>query len=200
MNRKEMVKTRTEELTKLSDMQLVDSIVKYFEQNATMPGEKTIKDYALSLKGEFDGNAINGLLSQVRNDLIEEFASLCVKEVKLKNVTAANETKKNEGSATLRASDLPMVLTDTKPIPVNTMKNVFTLPASICEGNTGNTVCFMNADNKLQTFAALPAGFGKNHPTTADMDCIVIATDYSNGKFANMSYSMLIDLGQRLAA
>ena len=61
-----------------------------------MPGEKAIKDYALSLKGEFDVDAITGLLSEVRNDLIEQFASLCVKEMKMKNVQVVNDTKKNK--------------------------------------------------------------------------------------------------------
>ena len=62
MNRKEMVQARVEKLQKLSDADLVQTIVRYFEKNHTMPGEKAIKDYALSLKGEFDVDAITGLL------------------------------------------------------------------------------------------------------------------------------------------
>lgn len=205
MSRIEMVKTRTEALSKLSDMQLINVIVKYFEQNATMPGEKALKDYATSLKNEFDGNAITGLLSEVRKDLIEQFASLCVKEVKLKNVMVANDTKKRrelEGIFPL-ASELPMVLKDSAPIPVNTMKNVYEMPASV--------VCTIVGIKGISTesgepmaISVLPAGFVKNHSSLDDvlhdMEATVIATDYSNGKFANMSYRMLIDLCQNIAA
>ena len=133
MNRKEMVQARVEKLQKLSDADLVQTIVRYFEKNHTMPGEKAIKDYALSLKGEFDVDAITGLLSEVRNDLIEQFASLCVKEMKVKNVQVVNDTKKNKDTDGTKVTDLPMVLKDIVPVsnPANTVKNVYELPATI---------------------------------------------------------------------
>ena len=110
MNRKEMVQARVEKLQKLSDADLVQTIVRYFEKNHTMPGEKAIKDYALSLKGEFDVDAITGLLSEVRNDLIEQFASLCVKEMKMKNVQVVNDTKKNRIQMAQRSLTFPWCL------------------------------------------------------------------------------------------
>ncbi len=69
MNRKEMVQARVEKLKKLSDADLVQTIVRYFEKNHTMPGEKAIKDYALSLKGEFDVDAITEGIDKVYVDL-----------------------------------------------------------------------------------------------------------------------------------
>lgn len=198
MTRKEMVTKRAEKLSQLSDMQLIDTIVKYFEQNATMPGEKALKDYATSLKNEFDGNAITGLLSEVRKDLIEQFASLCVKEVRIKP-TVANDTKKNKEAKKLLASDLPMELTDIipVPVPVNTTKNVYVMAASISGENGIQLITESIPSYELGSF---PAGFIKNHKTLEGMKGVVIATDYSNGKFANMSYKMLIDLGQSIAA
>lgn len=191
-----MVKTRTEALSELTDIQLVDTIISYFKQNATMPGEKSLKDYALSLKSELDGNVITGLLAQVRNDMIEEFASLCVKEVKLVNVQAENDTKKNKDTDGRKASELPLVLADAKPIPVNTIKNIYNMNAEI---SSESMVCIGTAeDGERSVLASLPNGFKKNHPALAGMNGTVIASDYSNGNFANMSYRMLIDLGQNL--
>lgn len=197
MNRKEMVEARTAQLKKLTDIELVDMIVSYFHGNATMPGEKSLKDYALSLKGEFDGSVITGLLSQVRGELIETFASTLVKEVRLKNVAALNENRKNRGTEGTKASDLPMVLKDAKPIPVNAVKNIYEMEAGIT--GTDNIVCVRGKEGPAP-LASIPDGFRKNHPGLQGMAGTVIATDYSNGRFANMSYRLLVDLGQNLAA
>lgn len=200
MNRTEMVKARAAELSKLSDTQLVDTIIKYFNQNATLPGEKAIKDYALTLKGEFDGKIITGLLSQVRNELIEEFASLCIKEVKLKHLAVKNVTKKNKDVKGLLASDLPMELSDVTPTPVKggiITVNDYVMCAEISDKE--NHPCITESIPSY-VLGQLPAGFKKNHRNLIGMKAVVIAKDYSNGKFANMSYKVLIDLGQTLAA
>ncbi len=200
MNRTEMVKARAKKLSEMSDVNLVDAIVKYFEENAAMPGEKALKDFAISLKTELDAHIGVGLLSQTRMDLIEEFSSLCVKEVKLKNVRAVNETKKNADLDAVKAGDLPMVLADAKLIPVNTMKNVYEMNGMINGDEDGHRfVNICDAKDGSFEFAALPGGFQKNHALQHGMDVTVIASDYSNGKFANMSYTMLIDLGQKIA-
>ena len=198
MGRIEMVNARTEALSKLTDMQLIDTIVKYFEKNATMPGEKALKDFAVNLKNEFDGSAITSMFSEIRKNLIEQFASLCIKEVKLTNVMAANDTKKRkEQNGTFpMASELPMVLKDTTPIQVNAMKNVYEMPAVVMLDSIVSIPDISTENEEPQAFATLPAGFTKNHPSLNNMKAAIIATDYSNGKFANMSYSMLIDLCQ----
>lgn len=198
MNRTEMVKERTNELHRMSDKKLVCTILSYFEKNATMPGEKAIKDNAASLMAMFEQNPEYELLTSFRNELIEEFASLCVKEVKLKNVQAMNETKKNADEDKPKASDLPMVLTDAKPVPVNTMKNIYSMNAVISE--TDGLVHVMLDYKTDFCLGTLPRGFKKNHRTIAGMNAVVVAADHSNGKFRNMSYSLLIDLGQDLAA
>lgn len=199
MNRKEMVQVRVEKLQKLSDADLVQTIVRYFEKNHTMPGEKAIKDYALSLKGEFDVDAITGLLSEVRNDLIEQFASLCVKEMKVKNVQVVNDTKKNKDTDGTKVTDLPMVLKDIVPVlnPANTVKNVYELPAMIV---FRDSAVYAEKDGVALNLGSIPKGFKKNHGTSQLMQGTVIVTDHSNGKFANMSYRMLVDLGQAIPA
>lgn len=194
MNRIEMVKARTAQLEKLDDIQLVDAVITYFKTNRTLPGQKALKDFALGLKAEFNGTAMTGLLSQVRKDLIEEFASLLVQEVKLVNVRALNENKPNRDKAGTKASDLPMVLKDVQPIPVNNVKNTYEMGAYI----TGRGVYNEDGLDTGDVFAILPKGFVKNHPGMDGFTGTVLASDHSNGKFANMSYRLLIDLGQTL--
>lgn len=194
MNRAEMVKARAAELGKLDDFQLVDAVIAYFKNNRTLPGQKALKDFALGLKAEFNGTAMTGLLSQVRKDLIEEFASLLVQEVKLVNVRVLNENKPNRDKPGRKASDLSMVLTDVQPVPVNAVKNSYQMTAYI----TGRGVYDENGQDTGDVFALLPGGFVKNHPGMDGFEGTVIASDHSNGKFANMSYRLLIDLGQAM--
>lgn len=208
MNRAEMVKIRTEELSRLSDTQLVDTIAEYFRQNMTMPGEKALKDLAAGFAEELEKMG-TGILSEVRRDMIEEFASICVKEVRLKKVKVVNKTKQNKDAKEIHASDLPMVLSDEKSIWGQNTKTIkyqvrflynmvlYNMIGTIPE--TGDRVRIPWVGDDI-TLAFIPEGFRKNHKTLAGMQGTVIATDYSNGNFANMSYSLLIDLGQNLTA
>lgn len=189
MGRTEMVTARTEALNALTDKELVETIVAYFAGNNTMPGEKDLKDRASILLAEMEEGQIIGFMNEIRKDLIEEFASILVKETKIKDNVVLNENKKNKDAEGLKASDLPMLLKDAMPIPTNTMKNIYELPVTIdADGN----VCTENGDK----MGVVPEGFQKNHKNVYGMTGTVIATDYSNGKFANMSYSLVIDLGQ----
>lgn len=189
MGRTEMVTARTEALNALTDTELAGAIVAYFAGNSTMPGEKDLKDRASILSAELEEGKITGFTSEVRRDMIEEFTGVLVKETKIKDNVVLNENKKNKDADGLKASDLPMVLKDAMPIPTNTMKNIYELPVSIdTEGNV-----LTEGGEKL---GMIPAGFQKNHKGVYGMTGTVIATDYSNGKFANMSYSLIIDLGQ----
>lgn len=199
MNRTELVKTKAEEFSRLSDRELVRVIVSYFNHNRTMPGEKEIKDNANDLLKAIDMKHGTRITAEYRRELIERFSSLCVKEVKLKAVQAKNETKKNEGVNMPKAGDLPMELKDSEFIPVNTMKDTYEMPAMIF-GALDDAVC-VNGDTLAgKVFGSLPKGFRKNHDMLSGLEGTVIATDYSNGKFKNMSYSLLIDLSQGLTA
>lgn len=191
-----MVNARAEELSRLSDRGLVCAIRGYFRENATMPGEKAVKDYAFGKTCRGKTWTIDRLTISARKELIEEFSPLCVKEVKLKDIRVANETKKNAGTTARKASDLPMVLKATNLALINTMKNVYEMPASISDD--GRTVCIKDGNGSDFILASIPEGFAKNHRTLGGMEGTVIATDHSNGKFANMSYTLLVDLGQRI--
>lgn len=193
MDRAEMVNARKEQLSKLSDVGLVSAILDYFEGNRTMPGEKNLKLTAQQFAAEFDEGSMTGILTDYRNEMIDEFASILVKEVRMKNVTILSENRKNKDVEGLKVSCLPMELIDTKPGKVlNTVVNTYGMDAFISTGNV--------AYGDGSTIADIPEGFQKNHPGINGMKGTVIVTDHSNGKFANMSYRMFIDLGQELAA
>lgn len=194
MGRDAMVKTRRECLNTLSDKELADAVVAYFAENNTMPGEKDLKDRASILSAELAEGQITGFTSEIRKDLIEEFASVLVKETKIRDNIILNENKKNKDAEGLKASDLPMILRDTVQVKnTNAMKNVYELPVTI---NTDGGIVTENGD----AIGTLPAGFQKNHTNVSGMSGTVIATDYSNGKFANMSYALVIDFGAKKAA
>lgn len=194
MGRTEIVEARKETLEKLSDKELAAAVVAYFGENKTMPGEKDLKDRATILSTELNEGKISGVTSEVRKDLIEEFTTVLVKETKITENVVLNENKKNKDAEGVKAGDLPMILRASEPIPNNTMKNTYELPVTIGEDGSITENATAN-ETKLGT---LPKGFMKNHPNVCGMSGTVIATDYSNGKFANMSYSVVIDLGQRV--
>lgn len=196
--RNEMVTRRIGLLSGLTDLDLAKTISGYFENNHTMPGEKWIKDTANQMLSEFDTEDATMLLPDVRRSLIEAFAEVCVKSMPIRYVEVANETKKNRETKLRRAGELPMTLSEAVPVPVkdNTvMKNIYEMPASL---NIAEKSIYVKdtQDRNLLAFylGKITKGFYKNHFSKAPMDCTVIATDHSNGKFANMSYHMLVDL------
>lgn len=194
MNRSEMVKTRTEELSKLSDRELVCAIVEYFKQNATMPGEKNIKDTAAMLFAEMEEKQDFALLKEFRKELIEEFASLCVKQIKLRKVKIPNKTKKNEQD--MSPENLSMVLKDSQyRESTNSIKDIYEMDAII---SGADNIVVESTDGRI-ILAGMPEKFHKNHPDTYDKKASVLATDHSNGKLANMSYMLLIDLAPQVA-
>lgn len=201
MNRKQIVKERMESLSRLNDKELVQAVAAYFAENATMPGEKAVKDTAAYLLAEMRTKPGMGISTECRRELIETFSSLCVKEVKLQGVRAKNETKKNEGLNMPKASDLPMELKDSEYIPVNTMKDTYEMEA-VAEGHLGERKCVKIAgvDDDGYVLGYLPKGFSKNHRNIEGMQGTVFAADYSNGNFRNMNYTFIVDLAQGLVA
>ena len=204
MDRSEMVKARIAELEKLDDFQLVDTVLEYFKQNATLPGQKRLKTFAQDLKAEFDGKAIQGMLPQMRKELIKDFASILVREVHLKNVRAMNANKPNRDKAGCKMKDLTdtgaMAPAGSESIPINGTKDSYTMPVHIKDGSVypslGRGLFKDEALASGAAFAQLPGGFLTNHKALDGMEATVVAGDYSGGKFANMSYRLLIDLGQ----
>lgn len=196
--RDEMIKRRIGMLSGLSDLQLAQTISAYFENNHTMPGEKWIKDTANQILDEFDGEGSTMMLAPVRQSLIEGFAAACVKSMPVRYVEVVNETKKNRDSKLRKASDLPMTLSEVIPVPMkdNTVvKNIYEIPASLNVMEKSIYVKDAQNENILAFYLGrITKGFYKNHFIKQPVDCTVVATDHSNGKFANMSYQMLVDL------
>lgn len=177
-SRSEMVKAEIQKLQSLTDFQLAQTICRYFKENQTMPGEKALKDMAKDLTAELGGEATTQLIGQVRDDLIEQFASLCVKEVKLTKVTV-KDSMNIPGMTKME----------------NTEKNTWYLPVTI--DDQGHAVTL---DENALSIGMLPDGFRKNHRTVSGMQVSLLMTDHSNGKFKNLSWTLIVDLGQTLAA
>lgn len=195
MERIQIVNELTQKLNDLADMDLVNTVIAYFESNATMPGEKNVKDMAATLKKDLDANESFGLSSEVRTDLIETFSSLAVKEVKLKNVSVVNATKKNRDMRCRKPYDLQMTLVDTQPTNTNSVRNTYAMDARVNDSYA--VISDIGPDDFM---ASLPKGFLKNHPGVAGMSATIMATDHSNNKFANMSYTLIVNLAQKIAA
>ena len=160
-------------LSELTDAQLVDKILAYFNRNKTLPRERSLREYALSLKEEFADGSMTALMPEAKMDMASAFADVAVKETKLTDVEADVET-------------LPLVLSDIQHVFPNAIRNVFSVPVTV-EGREVYT-----ADGHT-LIGHLKAGFYSNFK---DSLCrgFVLATDHSNGKFKNMSYSLLVNL------
>lgn len=204
VKRQELVDNRKAQLEKLTDLELLQTVVGYFRNNHTMPGEKALKDCAEGLLAEFDGEAVTGLLSQLRGDLIEQFASVCVKTTKLRLVQAADDTKANRKAGVKLVSGLQMVLADSYVETVRTAdgttraanRDVYVLPGTICFPDGLVYVRDKDAEDAMLTFnmGSIMEGFRKNHYSENPVNCVIEGTDYSEGKLANMGWQMHVDL------
>lgn len=181
-SRSEMVNAEIQKLQTLTDFQLAQTICRYFEENQTLPGEKALKDMAKDLTAELGGEATTQLIGQVRDDLVEQFASLCVREVKLTKAIANDQ-----------ACKLHMTPVNLKSPGVNVEKNTWQLPVRINEQGYAVTL-----DEDAVSIGMLPDGFRKNHGTVSGMEASLLVTDYSSGKFKNLSWTLMVDLGQTL--
>lgn len=173
MPRNYLKNTYIQYLSELPDAQLVDKILAYFNRNKTLPGERSLREYALSLKEEFADGSMTALLPEAKMDMASAFADVAVKETKLTDVEADVET-------------LPLVLSDMQHVFPNVIRDIFSAPVTV-EGREVYT-----ADGHT-LIGHLKAGFYSNFK---DSLCrgFVLATDHSNGKFKNMSYSLLVNL------
>ena len=160
-------------LSELPDAQLVDKILAYFNRNKTLPRERSLREYALSLKEEFADGSMTALLPEAKMDMAAAFADVAVKETKLTGVEADVET-------------LPLVLSDIQHIFPNTFRNIFSVPVTV-EGQEVYTT------DGHTLIGHLKAGFYSNFKDSLRKG-FVLATDHSNGKFKNMSYSLLVNL------
>lgn len=181
-SRSEMVNAEIQKLQTLTDFQLAQTICRYFEENQTLPGEKALKDMAKDLTAELGGEATTQLIGQVRDDLVEQFASLCVREVKLTKAVTGDQARR-----------IHMTPVNLKSLGVNEEKETWQLPVRIDEQGHAVTL-----DKDAVSIGMLPDSFRKNHRTVSGMQASLLVTDYSSGKFKNLSWTLMVDLGQNL--
>lgn len=187
MNKNAMVDAREVKLAQKSDMEFIDSVILYFDNNRAYPGEKDLKDYAHSLKNEFNGEAVTAILPEVRAQLNRRFAEILVKDVKLTGTKAIRDISQADVAKTLVNSEEVKGDHDR----VFWRENTYEMNAEINEAavTIGGAVKAQVADSFL-----------KNHKGIEGMTGVVTAVDYSNGKLVNVGYSMVVDLGQGLVA
>lgn len=191
-----MIENRIKELSKLSDARLIEAIAKYFKKHMTMPGEKEVKDQITALKKELDEQFDIGLLPEVRKNLINTFASVCVKEVKLKNIVVANQTEENIVTGKTTPDILFLDQIGEKATPGSDIViRIYKMDVKVTDCVDKDNL-FQVEDASGYAVGSLPENFYKNHNIHTGMRGIVVMTDYSNGKFTNMGYQTLIDLGQ----
>ena len=116
---------------------------------------------------------MTALLPEAKMDMASAFADVAVKETKLTDVEADVET-------------LPLVLSDMQHVFPNVMRDIFSAPVTV-EGREVYTT------NGHTLIGHLKAGFYSNFKDSLRKG-VVLATDHSNGKFKNMSYSLLVNL------
>lgn len=177
-------------LNRLDDVMLTESINGYFAKNATMPGEDWVKTEAAATAEKMekrsdphfdpdspDFNPGDLYPSETRDEMKEKFASILVKNARLKNVMVR---------PVMDMADVKFPDSET----ASDGKIHYEL-YGITDPKAPGHVIFAEG---VMT-AEIPEKFMKNHPETAGT-VVIEAVDYSNGKGKNVSYDMYIDLAQ----
>ena len=180
MNRTEYVENRTKTLMAMSTEDLAIAIGEYFDGHATMPGQKDLKDAAEKIVANKAENPQFEISQEAKAQMAATFAGIVVREMKVEGLKVANVNKENKDDfSVLKPTDLG--LTEVGAIPAEGKS-----PAKkIYEGGT-----VLVGEYEI---GSLGKGFTKNNPGVS-VPATVIATDYSNGKFTNMSYTVIADI------
>lgn len=186
MTRAEYVNVRREALSALSTEDLAIAIGEYFDSHATMPGEKDLKDAAEKIVANIAENAEFDIDKEAKENMIAKFAEIVVREMKVEGLQVKNVNKANKDDfAVLKPTDLN--LSEKESIPAEgkaPAKKVYEAEARIEDGKV------IVGEYEI---GRLGKGFSKNNPGVS-CSATLIATDYSNGKFTNMSYSVVADI------
>lgn len=186
MTRAEYVSARREALAAMSTEDLAIAIGEYFDTHATMPGEKDIKDAAEKIVANIAENPEFDIEPAAKESMIAKFADIVVREMKVEGLQVQNVNKANKDDfAVLKPTDLG--LTETASVPAegkSPAKKVFEAEARIQDGKV------IVGEYEI---GSLSKGFVKNNPAVS-CKATLVAVDYSNGKYANMSYSVIADI------
>ena len=186
MQKAEYVATRKTALMGLSTEDLAIKIGEYFDAHKTMPGEKDLKAAAEKIVANIAENPDFDLPASDKEAIIDRFAQIVVCEKKVEQLQVQNVNKDNKDDfSVLKPTDLSLV--ETASIPAEDKKpakKIFEAAARIRDGKV-----FVGE----YEIGSLGKGFSQNNPGV-DVEATLIATDYSNGKYANMSYSVVADI------
>lgn len=186
MKKTEYITARKEALSNLSTEDLAIKIGEYFDTHATMPGEKDLKDAAEKIVANIAENADFDIDADTKAGMIDRFAGIVVREMKVEKLQVKNVTKANKDDfAVLKATDIGLVETGSEPAAdKQPAKKIYEAEARIDEGKV------IVGDYEI---GGLSAGFVKNNPGVS-VPATLRAVDYSNGKMSNMSYTVIADI------
>lgn len=186
MQRTEYVSNRKATLAALSTEDLAIKIGEYFDAHATMPGEKDLKKAAEKILASIAENPEFDIDEETKNGMIETFASIVVREMKVEKLQVQNVTKANKDDfAVLKATDIGLIETGSEAaVDKQPAKRFYEAEARIEDGKV------IVGEYEI---GSLSAGFVKNNPGVS-VPATVIATDYSDGKMSNMSYKVVADI------
>lgn len=186
MQRTEYIATRKEDLAKLSTEDLAIKIGEYFDAHATMPGQKDLKQAAEKIVSSIAENPEFDIDAETKAGMIDRFADIVVREMKVEKLQVKNVTKANKDDfAVLKATDIGLTETGSEPAAdKQPAKKFYEAEARIEEGKV------MVGEYEIGT---LSAGFIKNNPNVS-VPATLRAVDYSNGKMSNVSYTVVADI------
>ncbi len=186
MTRTEYIEKRKAALAAMSTEDFAITVVDYFNAHATMPGEKDLKDAAQKIIANIAENPDFDVDAETREKMADRFAQTVVREMKVEKLQVKNVTKENKDDASvLKPTDLKLTLVESVPAAdKQPAKQVYEAEARI----EGGKVIVGEYE-----IGSLSAGFAGNNPNV-NCTATVVATDYSNGKMANVGYVVIADI------
>lgn len=186
MQRTEYITNRKAQLAAMSTEELAIAIGEYFDTHATMPGQKDLKDAAEKIVANVAENAEFDIDADAKAAMVDRFADIVVREMKVEKLQVQNVTKANKDDfAVLKATDLGLVETGSvEAVDKQPAKKLYAAEARIENGKV------MVGEYEI---GSLSEGFVKNNPGVS-CNATVVAVDYSNGKMSNMSYTVVADI------
>lgn len=180
------IEDRKAALSAMSTEDLAITIGEYFDGHRTMPGQKDLKDAAEKILANIAENPDFDVDADTKTGMINSFTQMVVRDMKVEKLLVKNVTKANrDDAAVLKASDLGLVETGSEPaVDKQPAKKFYEAAARIENGKV--------IVDKYE-IGSLGEGFVQNNPGVV-CPATVLAVDYSNGKFANVSYTVIADI------
>ena len=186
MTKTEYVDARRKSLSSMTTENLAIAIGEYFDTHATMPGEKDLKDAAEKIVANIAENPAFDIDAATKESLIAKFADIVVREMKVEGLLVQNVNKANaDDAAVLKPTNLG--LSETASVPADGKKPAKRVYEAAARIENGKVIV---GDYEI---GRLSKGFVKNNPNVT-CNATLIATDFSDGKFANMSYTLIADI------